>query len=1075
MQQWFFFIVFGILSCDISAQEIPKNANAYDLDSNKIGGWTILYDNDWKITEVIDSAQFYRIITYEKGSPKGKVTDYYLNGRKQWEGFLLSDEPADIYYGNCEWFSKNGDLIEKRLINEKTSEEFHYAQNKLLLKVLLENDTLKSYDLYIKDTLSFPLYMIYFLESYDLVSHNLALDLNLECLALYEKINGKEHSNYVTSLHNIAVLHSILGDYNESLKLNLECLEIYERIHGNEHINYARSLSNLSRNYYALGFHNKALILDLKCLALYENIFGKEDPEYLATLSNLAISYSDLGNLSKSLDLNLECLALTEKTLGKEHLAYLISLNNLAMDYSGLGNYDKALELNLEIRLLTEQMLGKENHQYIVSLNNLSVNYLNMGKDTIALGLSLECLELSSNVYGKEHPDYALCLGNLATVYDDLGNFSKALELEKKCLMLREKIFGKEHPDYALSLNNIAASYANLGDFSKALEFDLESLSIMERIQGKEHPSYARSLYNAGNKYNQIKKYNESYDFLSKYQELALSRFRLIEKNLNANLIMESYNFLIEDYQTLFNISKKLGSSIKIKDQYNKLSLLKGRELSRSNSMFSAIYKSNEKSLISLYENWISINKKISICYESSLKERKNLDLDLNKLQKKADDLERQLTQLSSDFVPYQREYLFNDIVSFLEFDEVYIDIVNIPQNDYGEDEVDSYYAYLIKRGDSIPELISLGSDSSLNIIYNYYSNYTKERPSGYDISYEDEVYGNICYENFWSKLDLYLAGVSTIYFSPEGVYSKINPNVLYDSTTKNFLIDKYEMVYVSNVEDFVNQKENIQLYERPDDLYAVLVGNPTFFLDDDELILAPKENRSRSINQDELDNLQRGSFWGPLPSTKKEIELIYHKLKSKGWDVEVISGVDATETRVKGIEAPKILHMATHGFFFEDQEAVKRSNMISIDNKTAVANPMTRSGLVFTGANNTGEGKILKNDNGYLNSYEASLLNLRGTELVILSACDTGSGDVQNGKGVYGLQRAIRVAGAESLIMSMWEVDDKATQELMTSFYDYWIDKKMSKKEAFKEAQQKIREKYKHPYYWGAFILIGE
>ena len=153
----------------------------------------------------------------------------------------------------------------------------------------------------------------------------------------------------------------------------------------------------------------------------------------------------------------------------------------------------------------------------------------------------------------------------------------------------------------------------------------------------------------------------------------------------------------------------------------------------------------------------------------------------------------------------------------------------------------------------------------------------------------------------------------------------------------------------------------------------------------------------------------------------------------------------------------------------------VKRSNMISIDNKKAVVNPMTRSGLIFSGAENTMNGEILADDNGWLNSYEASLLNLRGTELVVLSACQTGTGDVQNGKGVYGLQRAIRVAGAESLIMSMWDVDDKATQELMTYFYDYWIDKNMTKKDAFNKAQEKIREKYKHPYYWGAFIMLGE
>ena len=1070
MRQFIIFFILCILSLEISAQEIPKSTNSYDLDSNKTGAWTILYDLDWNITDVIDSAEFYRVITYNRGIPSGKVLDFYVNGQKQWEGYLLSDEPEDIYFGKCEWFSKNGDVIEKRIINEKMSEHFHYEQNELLLKVLLSRDTLISYELYIKDTLSFPLYMLYTLEKYDLISDNIVLDLNLELLLLYEMINGKNHHNYATSLHNLAAEYSLLGDYNESMKLNLECLKIYEQIYGSEHLNYARSLSSLSRNYSALGYDNKALKLDLECLDLYENIFGREHPEYLTSLSNLAISYSDLGNLSKSLEMNIECLMLTERTLGKNHLDYLTSLSNLAMDYFRLGDDSKALELNLECLSLTEEILGKENEKYLVSLNNLAMNYSRLGEDSIALDLNLECLKISGTIYGIQHPKYLLSLGNLATIYTDLEDFDKALELDLKCLILREEILGKDHSDYALSLNNIASTYADLGDLTKSIEFDLKCLSIRERIQGKEHPSYSQSLYNAGTKYHYLKKYDESYDFLSKFQALELSRFRLMEKNLNSKLFLSTYNSLLVDYQTLFFISKKLGSSEKIKNQYNNFCFLKGRELSNNTSMISGIYQNNETSLISLYENWLSTNKKISICYESSFEERINLDLDINELQDNADNLERRLTQLSSDFAYNKREFLFNDIVSYLESDEAYLDIVNIQTYN-----LDRYFAYVIKKGDSIPELVDLGSIASLDSIYRYYSDYTQKRPSNKVFGYGDEYYGNICYKNFWSKLEPYLDGVSVTYFSPDGIYSKINPNVLFDSTSSSFLMDKYDIVYVSNVEDFVHQKENIKSYERPDDLQAVLVGNPTFLLGEDEVVFASIDKQSRTINQDELDSLQRGASLSNLPGTQTEVDLISDNLKSKGWDVEVISGVDATETRVKSIEAPKILHIATHGFFFEDQELVKRSNMISTDNKKAIANPMTRSGLIFSGAENTMNGEILADDNGWLNSYEASLLNLRGTELVVLSACETGSGDVQNGKGVYGLQRAIRVAGAESLIMSMWEVDDKATQELMTYFYDYWIDKKMTKKDAFKKAQEKIREKYKHPYYWGAFIMLGE
>jgi CHAT domain-containing protein len=1074
------FLILCILSFNISAQEIPKNLNAYDLDSNKTGVWTILYDVDWNVTEIIDSVEFYRIITYERGVPSGKVIDYYITGEKQWEGYLLSDEPEDIYLGKCEWFNESGDVIEKRIITEQISEEFYYEKNELLLKVLVKNDTLISYDIYIKDTLSFPLYILYTLEAYDLISDNKSLDLNLECLALYEKILGKEHSDYAVSLSNIAQIYSDLGDYSKALELNLECLALREKILGKEHLYYAVALGNLSLSYSYLGDYNKALDLNLECLALYEKILGKEHSDYSVSLSNIAQIYSDLGDYSKALELNLECLDLSEKILGKEHPDYAVSLSNLTLNYSDLGDYNKALELNLECLALSEKILGKEHPDYAVSLNNLASTYSDLGNHNKALELNLECLALYEKIYGKEHPDYALSLNNLASTYSDLGNYNKALELNLKCLALSDKIYGKEHPDYALSLSNKAQTYSVLGDYSKALELNLECLALYEKILGKKHPDYAVSLSNIGYIYLNLKNYNESYSFYSQSQKLLFSRFTLDEKNLNTNLVKESYNSLFNDYQRLFNISNHLISSIKIKDQYNKLCFLKGRELSQNTSMVADIYQSDDEWLISLYDDWLSINRKIAVCYENTLEERKNLGLDIDDLQDKADDFERQLVKRSSVFASHQRNYSFNDIVSDLKSNEVYLDIVNMPTYNFDKNHleiIDSnrYYAYVIQKGYTTPRIVYLGAASDFDSIYSYYSTYTQKRPPYKEFRDGDEENGNICYQNFWSKLEPYLEGVATVYFSPEGVYSKINPNVLYDSTVSSFLMDKYDIVYVSNVEDFVHQKENIQLYERPDDLHAIIIGNPTFLLGEDEVVLATNEYQTRAINQDGLDSLQRGYILSQLNGTQVEIDLISNNLKSKGWDVEVISGVDATETRVKSIEAPKILHIATHGFFFEDQEMVKRSNMISTDNKKVVSNPMTRSGLIFSGAENTMNGEIFADDNGWLNSYEASLLNLRGTELVVLSACETGTGDVQNGKGVYGLQRAIRVAGAESLIMSMWEVDDKATQELMTYFYDYWIDKNMTKKDAFNKAQEKIREKYKHPYYWGAFIMLGE
>jgi CHAT domain-containing protein len=252
--------------------------------------------------------------------------------------------------------------------------------------------------------------------------------------------------------------------------------------------------------------------------------------------------------------------------------------------------------------------------------------------------------------------------------------------------------------------------------------------------------------------------------------------------------------------------------------------------------------------------------------------------------------------------------------------------------------------------------------------------------------------------------------------------------------------------------------------------LHAVIIGNPTYLLNSTQI--ASIQNSEKSDYDDVFASISRGVYWSQLPGTDIEINNISNNLISNGWKVELVCCENATESHIKNINSPQILHLATHGFFSKDRSISERSGMIS-EEKVNSNNPMINSALVFAGAQNTANNDVLPFDNGLLNSYEASFLNLRGTELVVLSACQTGLGDVQSGRGVYGLQRAIKIAGAESIIMSMWSVDDNATQELMTYFYDFWIDKNMSKRAAFDAAKSKVREKYPHPYYWGPFIML--
>jgi CHAT domain-containing protein len=183
----------------------------------------------------------------------------------------------------------------------------------------------------------------------------------------------------------------------------------------------------------------------------------------------------------------------------------------------------------------------------------------------------------------------------------------------------------------------------------------------------------------------------------------------------------------------------------------------------------------------------------------------------------------------------------------------------------------------------------------------------------------------------------------------------------------------------------------------------------------------------------------------------------------------------EASESAIKGVKAPGLLHIATHGYFLQDVD--KGGNALGVNLENAKENALLRSGLMLAGAAATVSGEqsqtFTSNDNGILTAYEAMSLNLDGTDLVVLSACETGLGDVKNGEGVYGLQRAFLVAGANALIMSLWKVDDAATQQLMTNFYTNW-SKTGDKLKSFKQAQQQLMAKYKEPYYWGAFVMMG-
>ena len=326
-----------------------------------------------------------------------------------------------------------------------------------------------------------------------------------------------------------------------------------------------------------------------------------------------------------------------------------------------------------------------------------------------------------------------------------------------------------------------------------------------------------------------------------------------------------------------------------------------------------------------------------------------------------------------------------------------------------------------------------------------------------YKNSIATQLEDNSSYATYWATIEPLIKNKTRLYVSLDGVYNEINLNTLKAPDGK-YLVDTKNITLLSNTKDLLSIKgrKNNTFTQAS----ASLLGFPKYFLGKEKVRVKLKHQRDFDINSiSDSDN----TGIAELPGTKAEIEKIDGILASHKWRVQSFTNEEATEEAIKEIRQPGLLHIATHGFFTDEKE------------NTNATDPMLRAGLLFTGAANYLQDNVnYGNDNGILTAYEAANLNLDNTELVILSACETGKGEVQLGEGVYGLQRAFQTAGAKSIIMSLWKVDDTATQELMTSFYENWTSGS-AKSEAFKRAQLSLKEKYPNPYYWGAFVMIGD
>ena len=674
-------------------------------------------------------------------------------------------------------------------------------------------------------------------------------------------------------------------------------------------------------------------------------------------------------------------------------------------------------------------------------------------------------------LYGDNHIETALILNKLSNIYVKLNNYQKALELNLRAHQIIINLTGEASPDYAMSCYNLACTYVLFNDFRKAEKYYLESYNIKTKIYGLENPNALNSLKSLIILYDKMNALNNNVDFLSEYFKLIKNKIEEIEYNFSQKeLILLSESIALKNY-TPSSFLQKYSTQypeINIGCYENEL-LIKNLSLLNQQRIKTSIEKSVDTLLQEKYQKFIQNKRYLAELEELPINKRPT---NYQQLIATTETLEKELVRQSTAFADAKKTLAANwkQIQENLKPNEIAIDLV--AYNYYNKKWTDSivYAAFVVKKEFKSPKYIPLFEQKQFTFLLEW--NKIQQDSTRINKQYTGKAISDL----FLKPLHEELKGISTIYLSPSGLGHQIDFSALPINDNQT-LVEKYKLHILSSPAEIMDYK--MTSLDKKANVELILYGG----IDYNKVNVIAKTDTTIAENNETIKEHQTRSSidaFGYLKGTKNEIEKIQTEGTQNGFKSIIFDDRNATEESIKQLDGkttPYVLHLATHGFFFPDPKE-EISNDLTLESEKrkiykASDNPMMRSGLIFAGANKYW-GKPAENmttDDGILTASEISNLDLSACQLVVLSACETGLGEVKGSEGVFGLQRAFKMAGAKNIIMSFWKVPDAQSAELFEIFYGECFAGK-SIHEAFQTAQAKMKLKYS-PYYWAGFVLL--
>ena len=892
-----------------------------------------------------------------------------------------------------------------------------------------------------------------------------ATPLLRRAVAAEEQIGGPAHPVTLDGIEKLAGVYGLTGEYARAEPLLRRLVKARARKLGDAHPDTLQAAMLLARVCEAQGKTVVAEQLFREVLAQQERTLGDRDPQLLSPLLGLAGLLQRQGDYTAAEKLFKRAVAIQETVAGKEHPDTLRLTGELAMAQAAAGNDAAAEALLRQLLVVQERVLPPDDPDLAQTLNNLGQACWARGDVAAAKPLFTRALELRERRLGAAHPATLQSAACLAMLYYGTGNYAAAEPLFQRVQAGRERLWGRDDPETVRAANNLAYLYLARGEVVAAWGLLAASPDAPFQVQ-------ARLLTGGTERQRLAAVAGQTVFWASRSLALSLlaqqplsAEIQVPATRLAATAVLRGKAVVLD---SLLEDRDRLLGAAAAQVSYDRLQALRDRLAT------------------------LTLNPPRPPTGANIVVFQQARQTELNTLTAECEKQEAELAGQAAVIGGTRRalRITWGEVQRGLVPDTALVEFIAFPlitKAPPGQPPPAPAmtYAALVLRHTGEPEFVFLGPAAEIDQAVAACREAGGRQPKGINgeavgihgtgpqakknraeqqlkLNREERQLWEALYARLWQPLAGKVQGCQRVYVSPDGDLNFIPFGALRDAAAGQWLAERHEIGYLTSGRDLVRAP-----------VTAPVTGTDALFGDPDFNVTAKRPGgtptptgtaAARSLVAAAApvplagppdaacrDYLRGQAIWA-LPETRREVDGICALLVKNHRTVEVACGQDATKTRLKTVEHPGILHLATHGFFIPMQAGVTAATRDGAGDRDmaellnlkmgTVENPMLRAGLLLAGAKAAVAGSVTKagDDDGILTAQEASYLKLAGTDLAVLSCCETGLGENRSGEGVQGLRRAFGVAGVRQLVMSLWAVSDANTSTLMQEFYGEYL-----------------------------------